>query len=104
MRTNMARPIKPSEVPDAKVSRIPDGVFEAFNELIVENWSNDRARVNQKDAVERIADKVQCLRQDVFDKGWLDVEDIYRKAGWLVEYDKPGYNESYEAFFIFKKK
>lgn len=100
----MARPIKPSEVPDAKASRMPDGVFEAFNELIVENWSDGQARVSQKDAVERIADKVRCTREEVYSKNWLDVEDIYRKAGWLVKYDKPGYNETFAAYFVFKKK
>ncbi len=23
--------------------------------------------------------------------------------GWIVEYDKPGYDESYDAYFVFKK-
>jgi hypothetical protein len=40
----------------------------------------------------------------MFNKHWFDIEDIYRKAGWAVEFDKPGYNESYESFFVFKKK
>lgn len=31
------------------------------------------------------------------DHGWLDLEDIYRDEGWTVEYDSPGYNETYEA-------
>ncbi len=39
----------------------------------------------------------------VCDNHWLDVEDVYREAGWVVEYDKPGYCESYEATFTFKK-
>ena len=36
--------------------------------------------------------------------GWLDVEGIYRKAGWDVEYDSPGYCEDYPATFKFRKK
>ena len=41
---------------------------------------------------------------DIFDKGSLNVETIYRKDGWNVEYDKPGYNESYDASFKFSRK
>jgi hypothetical protein len=33
----------------------------------------------------------------------MDVEDVYQKAGWEVEFDKPGYNEDYEANFKFSK-
>jgi len=43
-------------------------------------------------------------RQGMYDKGWMDVEDAYRKAGWDVDFDKPGYNETYEANFTFSKK
>lgn len=41
---------------------------------------------------------------EVFKKGWLNVEYLFRAAGWEVQYDKPGYNETYEAYFTFSKK
>jgi hypothetical protein len=40
----------------------------------------------------------------IFDKHYLDVEDIYRGVGWIVEYDRPGYSEGYEPYFTFRKK
>jgi hypothetical protein len=43
-------------------------------------------------------------RQQVFDNNWLDVEDIFRKAGWKVNYEKPAYNESYPASFKFQQQ
>lgn len=43
-------------------------------------------------------------RQEIFDNGWLDIETVYEDSGWSVEYDKPGYNESYEASWTFKPK
>lgn len=43
-------------------------------------------------------------RDELFDKGWMDIEPIYRKSGWRVEYDKPAYNETYPATFTFSKK
>ncbi len=40
-----------------------------------------------------------------FQYAYLDaMERCFRDAGWKVEYDKPGYNESYDAFFRFSMK
>lgn len=43
-------------------------------------------------------------RSDIFENHWLDFEDAYRASGWGVEYDKPGFNETYQARFIFSPK
>ena len=104
----MTQPIKPDEVEDRKTADIPDQVFEAFNALIVRNFSGVSAVVKQVDAVDQIiklrnAAHFGCSRQEIFDNGWLNVEESYRKSGWDVEYDKPGYNETYEASFTFRK-
>ena len=56
----------------------------------------------QDDLVEEIADVMCISRRGIFDLGYLDIEDLYTK--WNVEYDKPGYNESYQAYFIFSRK
>ncbi len=98
-----AKPITPSEVNKKKVELLPDAVLEAFNELIAENWDGVSSTVLQKTVVERIVSKGYSSDQ-VFDNHWLDVEDVYRGAGWKVEYDKPGYCESYDAYFVFRKK
>lgn len=47
---------------------------------------------------------MDLLRGDVFERGYLDIEETYRKAGWSVVYDKPGYNETYDAFYTFTRK
>ncbi len=95
------RPIRPEEVTKVQVEQFPPEVFQVFNALIAENISNGDALVFQEDAVKRM---VACglRRALIFQKGWLNVEDAYREAGWKVEYDKPGYNESYPASFRFK--
>jgi hypothetical protein len=98
----MAGPIKPSEVD--KTTVIPDVVFDIFNTLITEKWDGDQAIVLQDTVVERITRTLGCPRHTVFDRNLLDIESAYRKAGWTVVYDKPGYNETYPATFIFKKK
>lgn len=88
------RPIRPTETKN----EIPDFVIEAVNELIQENMDSCQyATILQKTIKERILTKTD---QD-FKFSWLDFEQLYRAEGWSVEYDKPGYNESYEAYFKF---
>jgi hypothetical protein len=71
--------------------------------LIVEDWNGSSATVMQPEAAKRIAKALGITTSEAFKRGLLDVEDAYRKAGWKVEYDKPGYNETYEASFKFRK-
>jgi hypothetical protein len=97
----MTGPIRPSEVVRAKTESIPEEVFEVFNAAIVSAWDGRGATVMQDEVVRKIADTLGVSRNEVFRRHLLDVEESYRKAGWNVEYDKPAYNESYEASFRF---
>lgn len=96
-------PIKPEEIAAEKERTFPDAVFSSFNELITQNWDGSSATIRQHEVVALMV-KRGLKRAEIFDKGWLDVEDVYRSVGWDVEYDKPGYNESYSATFTFKRK
>jgi hypothetical protein len=104
----MVEPIKPKDVVKAKGAALPDEVIEAFNELIAKYTDGKVSIVKQKEVVNVILfklklrdDRDRWTAQGIFDNHWLDVEKVYQKAGWKVEYDKPGYNESYEATFKF---
>lgn len=98
----MTRPIKPSEIAAAKKSTFPSKIFDGFNNLIAKNYNAGSARVTRALTVNRIANVMNCTNDVVYARGWLSVEDVYRAEGWKVEYDKPDYDESYGAFFIFK--
>ncbi len=96
------KPITPDEALQLKRELLPPKVLETFNRFIGENiLSNGTAIVYQDDIVKDLANQ-GLDRELVFKKGWLDVEDVYREAGWKVEYDKPGYNETYRSSFTFK--
>ena len=82
---------------------MPPAVLESFNELIVQNFSSGSALVFQEDVVALMVQK-GLNEDDIYKFKWLDVESIYRKAGWKVLYDKPGYNESGRAYFKFMGK
>ena len=100
----MTKPIKPSEVLVLKKSLLPPEVIEVFNELIAENFSDGSSTFTQKEAIRRIRVALNISDADIFRLKFLDVEGIYRKEGWKVSYDKPGYNETYDATFTFTEK
>jgi hypothetical protein len=99
----MAGPIKPSDMVALKTKTIPEEVFQVFNEAIVAAWDGRGATLMQNRMVAAIVDRLGVCRSEVFDLHLLDVEESYRAAGWNVEYDKPGYNETYEASFRFTR-
>lgn len=98
----MIKPITPDEVVKLKKDQLPDMVIDTFNRLIAKNLQGSVSVVYQKDIIKALAE-VGISSTEAFANHWLDVEDVYREAGWSVYYDKPAYNESYSAFFRFRK-
>lgn len=103
------KPITPNEVIELKGELIPDAVIKAFNALIAENWDGTSSEFPQNKVVAKIktlyresGNKISS--EQIFEKRYLDIEGIYKKSGWLVDYDKPGFNESYEPVFTFKRR
>ena len=101
---NHVEPISPEDIPEARAAVIPPEVIEAFNYMIALKFSGGRAVIRQDDVLERICSTLNVSRETVFNKHYLDVEDIYRDKGWSVTYEKPGYNETYPATFTFATK
>ena len=101
----MIEPIKPTEV-KAPVRVFPDKVIEAINELIAENFSvysgEKFCKIMMQDAAARVAKKMKIKKQLVFDKNYLDIEEVYREAGWQVEFHKLPYYETGDNYFIFR--
>jgi hypothetical protein len=76
-------------------------VFDAFNTEIAKHFAGGSATVRQETVVMRLVEG-GMQRREIYDAGWLNVEEAYRDAGWKVTYDKPGYNETGEARFTFE--
>lgn len=97
------RPIKPEEVRARRIDFIPSIIFETINTMICEKFDGKSATLKQEDILNRVCNESSGLtRREIFDKHYLDIEPFYQEQGWKVEYDKPGYNESYPATFTFK--
>ena len=102
---NKIKPLSPSEVLDKADSSIPDVVIKAVNNLLVNRFRNGIITILQKDIVKEIIKLDSSISATIiYENGWLDFEGLYRKQGWLVEYDKPAYCENYDAVFKFRKK
>lgn len=94
----MSKPITPEEAKAKHLEEIMPEVFESFNELIVKNLCNRYSSFKQKEVEKLVVEK---LKGKQFYSKMLNVEEAYRKVGWKVVYDRPGYNESYDATFSF---
>ena len=100
------KPLSPEEVLEKKGNDIPDVVITAVNNLLAKNLSGKKyATLLQKDIIKEIQRlDIGISKSDIYDNHWLDFESLFDKAGWKVSYDKPGYNETYEASFDFTAK
>lgn len=103
----MTKPITPREALKSTATQIPDVVFDVFNEFLSDRVRVGRSvRIGQDEVVAAL--KVKGWNQDeideAFERGHLDVESHYEKAGWSVEYDKRGYNEDGEDSWTFKPR
>jgi hypothetical protein len=92
--------------PDSLNIELPDFVITGVNNAILSKFRGGEFTIKQN---EIMAEILKCApanmgRQEIFEKKWLDFEELYRQHGWIVTYDKPGWDESYEAFFVFKPK
>lgn len=95
-------PISPTSVLEMQSKIIPPFVIDCFNELIARNFVEIGATIYQADIESLIKTKMPVDMQ--FDHRWLNVEPLFREIGWLVHYDKPGFNESYAPSFSFTYK
>ena len=96
------KPVTPEKAWEEVGKNLPNEVVQAFNECLVESFDGKSSVVIQKDVVDRMISK-GLSKEDIYNKGWLNVESLYRSAGWMVDYDRPGYNEAYPAKYIFRK-
>jgi hypothetical protein len=100
----LVTPIRPQDVVSTKLTIFPDKVIETWNKMIATHYSGKSSHISQREIVDKLADVMNVNETEILKRGWLDIEDIYRKVGWKVDYDKPGFNETYEPTFIFTEK
>ena len=99
----MVNILKPEDISDSKEEYIPDVVFDVVNALITQEWNGRSACIKQKDIIEKIGQISDLTKDIIYKKNYLDIENVYRKNGWEVEYESPAWGESFDAYFEFTK-
>ena len=96
--------ISPAEAFVLHEKQIPPGVFQCWNELIIKNYISKKSVfvIKQDDIIALITETLSVSRQDVFNNGWLEVEQYYSKSGWTVQYESPDRGDNWSPFFRFR--
>lgn len=102
----MAKALSPKEIGAVQGNDIPEFIFEAVNNTLRKTLRGGVAKFTQDqlmvEALRLAPDGT--TRKQIFDNCWFDFEDMYREKGWRVAYNKPGYCESYKAYFTFSSR
>ena len=100
----MVEPYSPSDLSKNLSKNYPEFVLKAVNELLASKYRGSKITLKQNEVVDKILLYAPdgYDRHRIFDEKLLDFEKVYEMRGWDVKYDKPAYNETYEAFYIFK--
>lgn len=97
-------PISPKQARESAEKEIPEFIIKAVNSLLKKKIGNGKKVVlKQNEILEACCSNAE-QRSVIFDNKWLDFESLYAKHGWIVAYDKPAYNETYEPTFTFTEK
>lgn len=99
-------PITPDEALAQRGPQIPDLMFKVVNDLIVRKLHHDTAYISETEIIAEflVSAGSTWSREVIYQQRALDFEQFYRRAGWIVTYDKPAHNENYPAIFIFRRK
>jgi len=101
----MTKPITPIEVASRS---IPDKIVDIINKLIVRNYDyqNEKSIVFVYELVEEISPKINIDKIEIIRRKWLNFDEIYKSAGWIVKFEH-GTNDiecNYKSHFIFEKE
>jgi hypothetical protein len=97
----MVKPISPNEVVEQQEPEIPDGVIEVFNEFIAKEFKNGKAVIEGTKILAAIALRCHISKGSCVRNGWLDVDSVFQKAGWVV---KGEHDREVGAVIVFTKK
>lgn len=98
----MTAPISPDEVAAGRAGGVPE-IIEAANELLLERWDGSSARFDLSDLSDRARVKLGRKWDAPFANGELDIEPVFRAAGWDVVYHGSDRGSPLSAYFLFTR-
>ena len=94
-------PITYEEVIKERGLEIPDSIIETVNFLIKRNFKPKKR--SSKVYIDEIVEYSPFSYEEFDENGWFNIEDLYEKAGWNVEYFSPDFCEVFSPYFEFTK-
>lgn len=82
---NMVGPVSPERAAELHVQRIPNQVFEVFNDLIAQNLNTKGQSSFHNSRVINALEKQGFTSYGLHSDGYLNVEPSYREQGWEIE-------------------
>lgn len=97
------KPITPAEVIKLKrqIEDPPSFVIEVLNELIVKNFTNNKATFSRETAINAICSYALNFGVKNYNYEWLNnIEEIYSRQGWDVSFHDREHSEPFFSFTI----
>lgn len=98
------QPLPANQINSSKPYEIPELVIVLVNNMLKEAWDRGSAILHTKDIMQKLKLAFDKTEKEILEMHWLDIEPIYRKAGYNVEYVKPAYGEQGEPYFKFENQ
>jgi hypothetical protein len=105
--------IKPNEVMATVASSIPEFVIEVFNDLIKKHFNGYSARFDLEEAKLAVIEAIKKNnpehahlgdrehRSFLMERRYMDVEPVFEKAGWKVEFNKQCIGDNFASHYVF---
>lgn len=104
-RIERVEPIKPKDIIDNLDDIIHPAIIKAVNFLLKEQFRGGSTAIKQKDIEAKAMEFCSDLTsKEIYDKKHMNFEKVFEKAGWIVKYAKPDWDENYDAYFKFEAK
>lgn len=98
------KPITPEELMKSFDSLIHPSMIKTIN-LLLSRFNGYSVRFTEQELIDQfLIFEPSYDRSRIFDERHLEFEGLYIRAGWIVESERPGFDESFEPFYIFKIK
>ncbi len=98
-------PISPDEIMDNLDKIIPQYVILSVNDLLKQRFRDTGGvKMTVNEVVAKIQSRHNISKQSLLDNKYLDFEPLYRDNGWVVEFEKPDRDQSFDSYYYFTKK
>lgn len=99
----VSNPLTPQEILENR--EIDHRIIDAVNQILKDKFIGHDLKITLPEIKDKMVSMFGGINfKDLFDRKQFDFEKIYEKYGWKVEFDKPGYSENYDSFYMFRPK